>query len=76
MSNVAKPPYDASPERAEIREHAWWPHQDMASQTTIWRCTCGEQVFQPFETPVPDEIIGHPQSHGLLRGGEVKDPRR
>ena len=75
MSSVQKPTYDALVERAEVREHAWWPHQDYANLVTIWRCTCREEVFQDFGAPVPDEIIGHPQSHGLMRGGEVPGSR-
>ena len=52
----------------EVRGHAWWPSIDQANQTHIWRCTCSEIVYQPFGTPVPDELISHPQSFGQLRG--------
>lgn len=75
MSSVQKPPDGDPIDQAEVRGHAWWPKTDNANQTHIWNCTCGEQVFQPFDTPVPDEIIGHPQSFGLLRGGDVKGSR-
>jgi hypothetical protein len=55
--------------------HAWWPENDYTTQTHIWRCTCGEVVYQPFEAPVPCEIIGHPQDHGQLRGWDIPNPR-
>jgi hypothetical protein len=62
------------PRNASAISHAWWPRQDMANQTTVWRCTCGEKVFQPFGEPVPCELISHPQSFGQMRG-EVEGSR-
>lgn len=69
MSNLPKPTNTGVfSGDAIVQGHAWWPRQDMANQVTVWRCTCGEIVYQPFEAPVPCELISHPQSHGQLRG--------
>jgi len=48
--------------------HAWWPRIDHANECHVWRCTCGHLIYQLFGAPVPDELIGHPQSHGQMRG--------
>lgn len=55
-------------DRNEVASHAWWPQNDYVLQAHLWRCTCKELVVQPFGTPVPDELISHPQSFGQLRG--------
>jgi hypothetical protein len=68
VDNLQIPPNDDPAEQEEVRRHAWWPHQDMANEVTIWRCTCKEQVFQPFGAALPDDLIGHPQSFGQMRG--------
>lgn len=48
--------------------HAWQLSRDVQGERFVWTCSCGHTVFQRFDTPVPDELISHPQRHGQLRG--------
>lgn len=65
MSSVQKPSKD---DPVKVFGHAWWPRVDNENQCHVWRCTCDEVVYQAFGSPVPDEILSHPQSFGQMRG--------
>lgn len=48
--------------------HAWTLRRDVEGEQFLWVCTCGHTVYQRFDTPVPDELIGHPREYGQWHG--------
>jgi hypothetical protein len=68
MSNLQIPPGDDPAEQAEVLRHTWSLQADPASNGHLWSCACNYVIFQPGGAPAPDELIGHPQSFGQMRG--------
>lgn len=68
MSNI-QDNGDAEAILTAVRNHVWSvPKRDIANGCHIWTCSCGHPVYQLFDEPAPDELLGHPQSFGQMRG--------